>query len=186
MLLVKLNELKSYVSRWLIASLTFLYLPVVSAESESTKVDVNANVINATEATTNGAAPASDALMPMLLALLFVVFVIFAIAFVAKKMNLTPTNNNHFKLISSMSLGGRERIVIVEVQGEQHAIGVTNQSVNHLFSIENKIESKVKPMANSPMVKKLNQLFGYTPPSNGASTQLNDQTQAVEPKEKNG
>jgi flagellar biosynthetic protein FliO len=102
--------------------------------------------------------------MPMLLALLLVVFVIFCIALIAKKLNLTPNNSGHFKLISSMSLGGKERIVIIEVQGKQHAIGVTAQNVNHLFAVDTPIETKPLAMANSPLVNKINKLFGYTPP----------------------
>jgi len=101
----------------------------------------------------------------MLLALLFIMLVIFAIAWVAKKLNLTPNNAEHFKLVSSMSLGGRERIVIIEVQGQQHAIGVTNQSVNHLFQLEQKIEQKPIQLGNQALVGKINKLFGYTPPT---------------------
>ena len=111
------------------------------------------------------ASPASDALMPMLLALLFIMLVIFVIAWLAKKFNLTPNNGMHFKLVSSMSLGGRERIVIIEVQGQQHAIGVTGQSVNHLFQLEKNIESVPLALGNQALVGKINKLFGYTPPA---------------------
>lgn len=160
MLSVKLNVLKSYVS---FVCVVFWGLVSHSAIAETTK---SQNIETPTS-------PASDALMPMLLALLLVVFAIFVIAFVAKKLNLTPNNSGHFKLISSMSLGGRERIVIIEVQGEQHAIGVTSQNVNHLFSIEKPIESVSQPLTNSPLVRRLNQLFGYTPPANNNSTDKN-------------
>lgn len=99
-----------------------------------------------------------------MLALFFVVFVIVAIAWFAKKLNLTPASSSHFKLVSSMSLGGRERIVIVEVQGEQHAIGVTNQSVNHLFKLEQNIEQQKLDISDNQMLQKINKLFGYQAP----------------------
>lgn len=108
--------------------------------------------------------PSSEGLISMILALIFVVFVIIAIAWFAKKLNLTPVSANHFKLVSSMSLGGRERIVIVEIQGEQHAIGVTNQSVNHLFKLEQNIEQEKTDFADNQMLQKINKLFGYQRP----------------------
>jgi len=109
--------------------------------------------------------PAGNALLPMLMALLFIMFVIFVIAWVAKKLNLTPNNSGHFKLVSTMSLGGRERIVIIEIQGQQHAIGVTSQSVNHLFQLEKNIESNSLQLKDNALVNKLNKVFGYTPPN---------------------
>lgn len=108
--------------------------------------------------------PSPENLLSLILALLFVVFVIFAIAWFAKKFNLTPISSNHFKLVSSMSLGGRERIVIIEVQGEQHAIGVTNQSVNHLFKLEQNIQAEKTDFADNQMLQKINKLFGYQAP----------------------
>lgn len=98
--------------------------------------------------------------MSMLLALVLVVAVIVAIAVLAKKFNLTPVGGSHFKLISSMSLGGRERIVIIEIQGRQHAIGVTNHSVNHLFELESNIEPTAAPFADGNLLKKLNKSLG--------------------------
>lgn len=117
-----------------------------------------------TESNNTLSQPASDALLPMLLALLFIVGIIFVIAWIAKKLNLTPNNAEHFKTVSSMSLGGRERIVIIEVQGKQHAIGVTPQSVNHLFTLEQNIVSKPINLTDNQIVNKINKLFGYQPP----------------------
>ena len=110
------------------------------------------------------ASPTGDAVLPMLLSLLLIMAVIFAVAWAAKKLNLTPNNTGHFKLVSSMSLGGRERMVIIEVQGQQHALGVTSQSVNHLFQLDKNIEPARQPMANNALLQRLNKVFGYTPP----------------------
>jgi len=130
---------------------------------------------NSTAAATGAEAalsnPAGAALVPMLMALLFIMFIIFVVAWVAKKLNLTPNNTGHFKLVSSMSLGGRERIVIIEVQGQQHAIGVTSQSVNHLFTLEENIEENTLPFKDNVLLNKLNKAFGYSPPEN--KSQLN-------------
>ena len=40
-----------------------------------------------------------------------------------------------------MMAGTRERIVVLEVGGEQHLIGVTAQNINHLSKLEHKLES---------------------------------------------
>lgn len=100
----------------------------------------------------------------MILALLFVVAVIFAIAWVAKRFNLAPASSNQIKMVASSSLGGRERIVVIEIQGQQHAIGVTTQSVNHLFQLPEKLESPKTSLADNQLINKINKLFGYTPP----------------------
>ena len=114
--------------------------------------------------TTTTLRPETGNVLSMIMGLLFVLFVIFVIAWIAKKFNLTPASSEHFKLINSMSLGGRERIVIVEIQGEQHAIGVTNQSVNHLFKLTEKIEKPEQVFATSNLVNKINKVFGYQAP----------------------
>ena len=103
----------------------------------------------------------------MILALVFVVFVIFAIAWVAKRFNLTPASSGHIKMISATSLGGRERIIVIEIEGQQHAIGVTNQSVNHLFKLENNIALPKQSLTENHLVNKINKLFGYQAPNSG-------------------
>jgi flagellar protein FliO/FliZ len=110
------------------------------------------------------AGPSAEGLVSMIMALFLVILTIVAIAWFAKKFNLTPTSSSHFKMVSSISLGGRERIVIIEIQGQQHAIGVTNQSVNHLFELPDKIEPNHPNMADNQLVNKINKLFGYKPP----------------------
>lgn len=112
----------------------------------------------------------------MILALLFVVFVIFAIAWVAKRFNLAPTSSSHLKMISNSSLGGRERIVIIEIQGEQHAIGVTPQSVNHLFKLEKNIETAKVQLTGNTLVHRINKLFGYQAPETSQSKDISQST----------
>ncbi len=122
--------------------------------------------------------PETGNVLSMIMGLLFVLFVIFVIAWVAKKFNLTPASSEHFKLINSMSLGGRERIVVIEVQGEQHAIGVTNQSVNHLFKLNEKIEKPEQVFATNGLINKMNKAFGYQAPeqnvNSASSSQVKD------------
>jgi flagellar biosynthetic protein FliO len=157
MLLAKLNVLKSSVNCLNKACWALLVNGVISLQAIAQE--------EAAKTTAPLGNQASDALLPMLLALLFIVFLIYVIAWAARKMNLAPANAQHFKLISSMSLGGRERIVIIEVQGKQHAIGVTNQSVNHLFELDENIETKSPQLTDNALVNKINKVFGYQPPA---------------------
>lgn len=171
---VKLNALKSYVKQNISYGLVTLsglvsggvFANQVSAVEATEKTSVNEASQGLAQHSPNLAGASAENLVAMLMALLFVVLVIIAIAYVAKKFNLTPVSGSHFKMVSSMSLGGRERIVIVEVQGQQHAIGVTNQSVNHLFKLDQPIVSEPTAKLSSPVLNKVNKLFGYQAPTN--------------------
>jgi len=154
-----LNVLKNYASNFkrylLLASLSLTANDAFCFSEKQTAV------------VETGAGLRSDAgnVLSLIMALLFVLFVIFVIAWLAKKFNLTPTSSEYFKLINSMSLGGRERIVIIEIQGEQHAIGVTNQSVNHLFKLNDKIEKSTPELTDNHLINKINKIFGYQAPN---------------------
>jgi flagellar protein FliO/FliZ len=48
-----------------------------------------------------------------------------------------------------MAAGTREKIIVIEVSGEQHLIGVTSNQINHLTKLENLIHEPVStPGAN--------------------------------------
>jgi flagellar biosynthetic protein FliO len=153
-----LNVLKNYASNFkrylLLASLSLIANDAFCFSENPTKViDTGA-----------GLRPETGSVLSMIMALLFVLFVIFVISWLAKKFNLTPASSEHFKLINSMSLGGRERIVVIEIQGEQHAIGVTNQSVNHLFKLAENIEKPTQQLTDNHLINKINKMFGYQAP----------------------
>lgn len=156
MLSVKLNVLKSYAKQFayfVMASWVFYTPDAFSFSDQGSKLQ---------------AGPSSADLVSMILALLFVVAIIVIIALVARKFNLMPGQGQQIKVVSNLSLGGRERVVVIDIDGKQHALGVSNSSVNYLFPLENPINSTVKsasqPLTDSKMVSKLNKLFGYTAP----------------------
>lgn len=93
------------------------------------------------------------------MALAAIIVCIYAIAWVAKKLNLTPHMNQHFKTVTSVSLGGRERIVVVELNGKQYALGVTSNSINLLFELEDNIENKAFAMQDNKLLNKLTELL---------------------------
>ncbi len=68
----------------------------------------------------------------VLLGLFLVVALIFFLAWALRKMNAVPGQLGHMKVITSMPLGTRERVVLVQVGEEQLLLGVTAQSVSLL------------------------------------------------------
>ena len=95
----------------------------------------------------------------MLMALIGIVIFIYLIAWAAKKLNLTPNHGQHIKTVTSMSLGGRERIVIIEVQNQQYAIGVTPHSVSTLFKLDENISVKAFSRPDNKVLNKLTELL---------------------------
>jgi flagellar protein FliO/FliZ len=96
------------------------------------------------------AAPAVSA-TPMLGALLVVVAAIFAAAFLFKRLGLQATGSaaGLLKPVASLSLGPRERLMIVEVSGRWLVLGVTAQSIQTLADVEPK-ELPAVPAAPPP------------------------------------
>lgn len=73
----------------------------------------------------------------MALSLLIVVLVVLALGWTFKKLTLRLPGSKHIKIISSLPLGPKERLLVVEIQGKQRVLGVTPQQINMLFELEN-------------------------------------------------
>lgn len=73
----------------------------------------------------------------VVISLALVLGAILALAFLYKKMQLKMPGNRHFKIIATLAVGPKERILVIELQGKQRVIGVTAHSVNFLFELEN-------------------------------------------------
>lgn len=77
----------------------------------------------------------------MILSLLLVLVVIVASASVLKKFNLTNTSSTSpLRIITSLHLGSKEKLVVVEVGSKQLLLGVTSQQINVLETLDNPIE----------------------------------------------
>jgi flagellar protein FliO/FliZ len=78
-------------------------------------------------------------LMQLILGLFVVVLCIVALAWFAKKMNrFHSVANDSLKIISGISMGARERIVLLQVGDEQLLVGVSPGRINklHVLSAE--------------------------------------------------
>jgi len=86
----------------------------------------------------------------MIMSLLMVLGLIIISALVLKRFNLTQQSSSQLKVISSLSLGAKERIIVVQVGEEQLVLGVCPQQISLLKSLDNLLDTQVsKPLALS-------------------------------------
>lgn len=78
----------------------------------------------------------------MIISLLIVLALIVVSAFILKKFNLQQSSNSQMKVVSSLSLGAKERLVVVQVGKEQLLLGVGQQQVTLIKTLEEPIEVK--------------------------------------------
>ncbi len=85
------------------------------------------------EKTSTSPIDTSTMAIQVVLALAIVTASIFALAWVAKRLGNTHLlHNQKMKLISSMALGTREKMVLVEVDGQKLLLGVTPSNIASL------------------------------------------------------
>jgi flagellar protein FliO/FliZ len=74
-------------------------------------------------------------IVSIFLSLLLVVGVVFMLAFLMRRFNVTQHGSGQLKVVTSMMAGTRERVMVIDVGGEQHLIGVTAHNINHLAKL---------------------------------------------------
>lgn len=97
-----------------------------------------------------GSTPSSDlgTILSISLSLFVVIGVIFGLAFVMRRFTGGSSGNGQMTVVSSMMAGTKERIMVLQVGAEQHLIGVTSHSINHLATLAEPIEPNAKPISN--------------------------------------
>ncbi len=110
---------------------------------------------NSVFAATDAATPTTD-IISMVMSLGVVVVLILVLAFFVKKLNPNLTNNDEFKVIRSLPLGSRERLMVVEIDNAQHLLGVTPHSINYLHKLETPLTEKEIPELAKRFGKMLN------------------------------
>jgi len=71
--------------------------------------------------------------------LLFVLFVIIGLAWLLKKTRLINPGQGQMSVMASLTLGTKEKVMVIEVAGEQFLIGVTAGQINLLNKLETPI-----------------------------------------------
>lgn len=77
----------------------------------------------------------------MILSLLMVLALIFISALVLKRFNFTQQNTGQLKVVASLSLGVKERLIVAQVGEQQLVLGVTPQQITLIKSLEEPIVS---------------------------------------------
>jgi flagellar protein FliO/FliZ len=85
----------------------------------------------------------------MILSLLMVLALIFISALVLKRFNFTQQQSGQLKVIASLSLGVKERLVVAQVGEQQLVLGVTPQQITLIKSLEEPIVSNQPEKASA-------------------------------------
>lgn len=117
MLLVKLNVLKSYVKFIAAIAIAAISTPAMAVSAQTPDF------------------------LRMIMSLIIVLGVIFFLAFIVKRLKITPASQKNIRSVANLSIGPKERVVIVEVNDEQFMIGVTSQNVNLLHKLDKPIDT---------------------------------------------
>jgi flagellar protein FliO/FliZ len=123
--------------------LAFLLLPSISLAAE----DAPASAVREDVLT-------SQAIMQVLLGLALVIAIIFILAWVLRRVSNLQQSHQKMKIVSSLSLGTRERAVLIEVGDRQVLLGVSPGSVSLLESFPERV---ITASPNTAFEKKLKQ-----------------------------
>ena len=93
--------------------------------------------------------------------LLLVVLVIFLLAWVVKKFNLNQQSQSGLiRIIAGLSIGTRDRIVLVQVGEEQILLGLTPGHIEKLHTLAVPLEVPGGPLEASSFAARLGRLMG--------------------------
>lgn len=81
-------------------------------------------------------APALPGIGQIVISLALVLGAVLLLGFLYKKMQLKLPGNQHFRVVATLNVGQRERLLVIEMQGKQRVLGVTAQQINFLFELE--------------------------------------------------
>ena len=96
-------------------------------------------------------AATSPGLGGAVLALLAVLALIVALAWLLKRLPATGLRSSEqLRVVASLAVGQRERVVVVEVGGQQLLLGVTAQSINTLHALHEPLPPVTPPTLTMP------------------------------------
>ncbi len=86
----------------------------------------------------------AEQVLKMVIGLIVVLVVIFVVAWLAKNyMGFSPSSNASLKSIAGVSVGQKERVVLLQVSDRQILVGVSPGSVNMLYVLDRESEVDV-------------------------------------------
>lgn len=127
---------------------------------------VLSSIASAAEPAVQPSVPASGdgvaaQLMQLMLGLLLVIGLIFLLAWLVRRMQqVVPRGGQVIQLLASQSLGTRERLLLVEVGGEQILLGLTPGSITALHVLSKPVSTATAQPATPEFAQRLMELLG--------------------------
>lgn len=102
----------------------------------------------------------SPYLLKLTAGLVLVVVAIFVLAWLVKKFNLTQQSNNGLiRIIAGLSIGTRDRIVLLQVGEEQILVGLTPGRIAKLHTLTHPLQAPDSTAAPNSFADKINRLM---------------------------
>lgn len=98
-----------------------------------------------------------ESIMQLVLGLGLVLGTILLIAWLMRKVSVLPGQHRKMKVVAALSLGHRERAVLVQVGEEQLLLGVAQGQVTLLKSFDQPVIDADPPVVETAFSRKLNQ-----------------------------
>ena len=95
-------------------------------------------------------------LMSVVLSLGLVIVIIVILAILVKRLNPHIPSQDEFKVVRTIALGARERLLVIEIDNKQHLLGVTPQNINYLYELEKPLAAKEMPVLAKSFSQLLN------------------------------
>ena len=141
----------------------FLFLPQVMAQdsSLSEKTSTLAESVRPVPQTEEAAKVAtkvqpSDYFLQILLSLILILLIIFLSAWLLKRYaHINGALNGQIKVLGGLSLGQREKVVLLQVGEAQILVGVTTTQITTLHTLAKPIEVESSEMEARPFSRKL-------------------------------
>ncbi|MCK8043338.1 flagellar biosynthetic protein FliO [Shewanella sp. 1CM18E] len=118
-------------------------LVLASLAGAETQVSTAANVTSNTASSASSIATLSS----MVGGLIVVLVLIFFLAYLVKRFNLVPSSQGVLKTIAVTPLGQKEKLVLVEVDGQQYLLGVTPNQVSLVDKLAQPVEVATESFA---------------------------------------
>jgi flagellar protein FliO/FliZ len=80
----------------------------------------------------------------MIVSLLMVLVLIVICAFILKRFNLVQQGGSQLKVVANLSLGSKERVIVVQVGDQQFVLGVTSQQINLLEKLSEPLATNMQ------------------------------------------
>lgn len=106
----------------------------------------------------------SSLLLQTLTGLVFVVCMIFALGWLARRMNLTGLQRNqHCRILATMPVSAREKVILVDIAGQQLLLGVAPGNITTLHAFDKPVIETAEPASTSAAVKSQSRLAATSP-----------------------